>query len=197
MLKLPESTEMNRPLPKKAIFDRFKPSPAVRQRFDTEIRRLSIVNEVSTTTVNIAAGESVEAFYVVLVCLREAKCDIKNLSLLSKLIAQNMLFLLECNNTAQLSVYRTGRVIQSFWKPLDEWELRLTGLNLNMVWENVIAQIGDVEIADGRTLDQQIVADEESEKLRQKIERLEKQAQSEKQPIVLYYCILTKKACFV
>jgi len=182
MIGLPESTEMNRPLPKKTVFDRFKPGSADRQQFDAEIRRLAIVNEVSSLTTNIAAGEKVSAFYVVHISLRDAICDVKNLSLLSKLIPQNMLFVLEYDETARLAVYRAGRVIQSDWKPLKEWEVKLTGLNLDAVWENVIAQIGGVEIAEGRTLDEQLAADEEHEKLRQRIERLENQARSEKQP---------------
>jgi len=182
MLGLPESTDMNRPLPKKAIFDKFKPSSSDRQHFDSEIRRLAIVNEVSSSTTNIAKGENVGSFYVVLVSLRSAECDKKNLELLSKLIPQNFLFVLEYNSTARLAVYRTGRVIQSEWKPLNEWELKLTGLNLDTAWENVISQICGLEIAEGSTLDEQIIAAEERAKLLQRIERLEKQARNEKQP---------------
>jgi hypothetical protein len=182
MLGLPESTEMNRPMPKKAIFDRFKLSSSDRQRFDSEIRRLAIVNEVSPSTTNIIAGESTGSFYVVLVSLRSAECDKKSLVLLSKLIPQNMLFMLEYNDTASLAVYRADRVIQSEWKPLNEWEVKLTGLNLDTVWENVISQIGGLEIAEGSTLDEQIEVREERARLLQRIERLEKQARSEKQP---------------
>jgi hypothetical protein len=50
MLGLPKATELNHPLPKKAIFDKFKPSPTDRQRFDAEIRRLAIVHELSPAT---------------------------------------------------------------------------------------------------------------------------------------------------
>jgi len=182
MLGLPESTDMNRPLPKKTIFDKFKPASADRQRFDSEIRRLAIVNEISPSTTNIAAGEGIGSFYVVLVSLRSAECDNKNLKLLSKLIPQNMLFVLEYNDTACLAVYRADRVIKSEWKPLNKLEVRLTGLNLDTVWESVISQIGGLEIAEGSTLDEQIVANEERAMLLQRIERLEKQARSEKQP---------------
>jgi len=182
MLGLPKATEMNRPLPKKAIFDRFKPSPADRQRFDTEIRRLAIVHELSPATTNIAAGESVGAFYVVLVSLRGTEYDKRNLLLLAKLIDQNMLFVLEHEGMARLAACRAGKVVQSGSKPLDEWNIHLTGLNLEAVWENIITQIGDVEITEGKTLDQQLAADEERGKLLKKIERLEKQARSEKQP---------------
>jgi len=182
MLGLPESTDMNRLLPKKAIFDKFKPPSANRQRFDSEIRRLAIVNEVSPTTTNITAGESIGSFYVVLASLRGAECDKKNLVLLSKLIPQNMLFVLEYDDTARLAVYRAGMLLQSERKPLNEWEIKLTGLNLDSVWENVISLIGALEIAEGSTLDEQIIAAEERARLLQRIERLEKQARSEKQP---------------
>ena len=182
MLGLPKATEMSRPLPKKAIFDKFKPPPADRQRFDGEIRRLAIVHEVSPTTTNIAAGESVAAFYVVLVSLKSADCDKKNLLLLAKLIDQKMLFVLEHEGMARLAVCRAGKVIQSDSKQLDGWDIRLTGLNLEAVWENIITQTGGVEIAEGKTLDEQLAADEERGKLLKKIERLEKQARSEKQP---------------
>ena len=96
------------------------------------------------------------------------------------MIPQNMLFVLEHDNTAQLAVYRAGKVIQSEGKPLDEWALSLSGLNLDAVWDNIVAQIGCVKIAEDRTLDEQLVADEEREKLLRQIERLEKQARSEK-----------------
>jgi hypothetical protein len=182
MLGLPKTTEMSRQLPKNAVFDRFKPSTADRQRFDTDIRRLAIAHEVSAATVNIAAGESVTAFYVVLVSLRSAECDKKNLALLSKLIDQNMLFVLEYDGKARLAAYRADRVVQSDWKPLDEWTLNLTGLNLDSVWENIIAQIGGITIAEGNTLDEQIIIDEERRKLLRRIEQLEKQARRERQP---------------
>jgi len=182
MLSLPKATEINRPLPKKAIFDKFKPNPADRQRFDAEIRRLAIVHELSPTTTNLAAGENVSAFYVVLVSLRDAECDKKNLLLLRKLIPQNMLFVLEHDGKARLAVCRAGKVVQSNWRPVDAWNMRLTGLNLEAVWENLIVQTGEIEIAEGKTLDEQLTADEERKKLLKKIEQLERQARSEKQP---------------
>lgn len=182
MLGLPHSTEMNRQLPKKAIFDKFKPKAADRRRFDSEIQRLALVHEVSPATANIAPGENVAAFYVVLATLREAVCNTGNLVLLARLIPQNMLFILEHERKAQLAVFRAGRVVQSDWKPRDEWSITLTGLNLDAVWDNIIAQIGGVEVAEGRTLDEQLAVDAEQDKLRRRIERLEKQAWSEKQP---------------
>jgi hypothetical protein len=182
MLGLPKATEMSRLLPKKAIFDKFKPGAADRQRFDTDIKRLAIVGEVSVATSNIAAGGTVKSFYVVLVNLRGAEYDKKNLVMLSKLIEQNMLFVLEHDGAARLAVFRAGKALESGEKPLDEWRISLAGLNLDSVWENIIVQIGGVMIAEGNTLDEQIVADEQRAKTLRRIEQIEKQARTERQP---------------
>jgi hypothetical protein len=182
MLGLPKATEMNRPLPKKAIFEKFKPSTADRQRFDADIKRLAIIGEVSPATSNIAAGETVKSFYVVHVSLRGDDCAEKNLAMLSKLIKQNMLFVLEHDGSARLAVFRAGKVLESDARPLDDWKISLDGLSLDSVWENIIVLIGNVTITDGNTLDEQIAADEQRNKILRRIEQLEKQARAEKQP---------------
>ena len=95
MFGLPKSTEINKQLPKKAIFEKFKPSFADRKLFDEQINRLSIVAEISPQTVSIAADEEVAAIYIILVLMKTVECDKKNIILLSKLINQNMLIALQ------------------------------------------------------------------------------------------------------
>lgn len=56
MFGLPRSTEIKKPLPKKAIFDRFKPRPDERKLFDEQINRLVIVAEISPQTLAVAAS---------------------------------------------------------------------------------------------------------------------------------------------
>lgn len=45
-----------------------------------------------------------------------------------------------------------------------------------------MVDIGEVSIADGNTLDEQIAADERQQKIEKEIAKLEKQARAEKQP---------------
>jgi len=182
MLGLPKATELAKALPKKAIFDRFKPSPTDRKLFDEQINRLSIVAEISPQTVAIKASEKVSAVYIILVTLKAVECDNKNIALLSKLIDQRMLFVLQYGDSARLAIYRAEKVLVSESKPLDEWKLNLSGLNLGAVWDNAIAQIGGIDLTGGKDLDATIAENDRQERLKKQIVMLEKKAMSERQP---------------
>lgn len=182
MFGLPRSTEIKKPLPKKAIFDRFKPKPDERKLFDEQINRLVIAAEISQQTLAVAASPDVSAIYLILVSLKTPECDKKNIALLSKLIDQRMLFVLQYEDTARLAVYRAERVLVSESKPIDEWKLNLCGLDLGGIWENIIAEIGGIDLTEGKSLDETIVANERRDKLKKQIAALEKKAMNEKQP---------------
>lgn len=182
MLGLPKATDLAKALPKKAIFDRFKPSPTDRKLFDEQINRMSIVHEISPQTVAIKESADVSAVYVVLVALKSVECDKKNIALLSKLIDQRMLFVLQSGDTARLAVYRAEKVLMSESKPLADWKLFLSGLDLEAVWENIIAQIGGIDLTAGKDLDTTIAENERQEKLQKQITALEKKAMTERQP---------------
>jgi hypothetical protein len=182
MLGLPKSTEISKQLPKKAIFDRFKPPPAARKLFDEQINRMSIVAEISPQTVAIKASADVLAVYVVLVTLKTPDCDKKNIALLSKLIDQRMLFVLQSGENARLAVYRADKVLMSETKPLADWKLNLSGLDLKAVWENIIATVGGIDLSAGKDLDAAIEVNDRCDKLQKQIAALEKKTMSERQP---------------
>lgn len=181
MLGLPKATELKKQLPKNAIYARFSLNTAAKDRFDADISRIAIVNELSPSTTTIIKGESVSSFYVILVSLKQEKFDEKNIVLITRLINQNMLFVLEFEGKAKLAMYHT-KLLQTDWKPTDLLSVQLKGLNFDAVWENIIVQIGDIEIAQGKTLDEQIQNDDKRMKLQKQIDTLEKQARAEKQP---------------
>ena len=179
MLGLPKSTELNKLLPKKAIYAKFQMNPAARERFDADISRISIVGEISAKTVGIAPGAGVASIFVLLVSLKRRDFQANTIAQISKLIDQNMLLILEHDGRRKLAIYHT-KLIQTDWMP--DCTVTLKGLDLDAVWENLIVQVGGIQIQQGNTLDQQIAADEQRAKLEKEIARLEKLARAEKQP---------------
>lgn len=181
MLGLPKSTELNKQLPKKAIYAKFQMSPAAKAKFDADISRINIVGEVSPNTTGIAQGQTVSSIFVLQVVLKQKNFQQNTIAQISKLIDQNMLLILDCGTERKLAIYHT-KLIQTDWVPADVCTIELKGLDLDSVWENFITQVGGIAIQEGKTLDEQIAADEQQAKLQKEIARLEKLARAEKQP---------------
>ena len=181
MLGLPKSTELNKPLPKTAIYTKFQMNAAEKAKIDADISRIVIVNEVSAAKLNLAPGESVQTFFVLQVPLKRREFSEKTLITLSRLIPQNMVLLLEYDGQAKMALYHT-RLLQTPWCDPADLTLTIKGLTMDAVWENVIVQVGNIRMQTGNPLDQQIAIDEQRAKLEKEIARLEKLAWAEKQP---------------
>ena len=181
MIGLPKTTELSKQLPKKAIYLKFNMTPAAKEKFDEEISRIMIVSEISPSRINIAAGKEISSIYVLLVSLKQKKYNEATVAQLFKLIDQNMVLLLEYEDEQRLAIHHT-KLIQSDWKPAEEWTLDLKGLNLDDVWDNIVTQIGSIDIEKGNSLEEQIAVDEQRAKILKEIVRLEAQARKEKQP---------------
>lgn len=181
MLGLPKSTELSKQLPKKAIYLKFNMNTAAKDKFDADISRITIVNEISPATTTIAAGENISAIYVLLVSLKHKNYNEATIAQINKLINQNMILLLECGSECRIAVYHT-KLIQSEWMPTDDSKLSLKGLNLDDVWNNLVVQIGKIEVEREHSLEEQIAHDEKKSQILKEIERLDALARKEKQP---------------
>lgn len=181
MLGLPKNTELNKQLPKKAIYAKFQMNTAAKDKIDSDIARISIVNEVSPARISIAPGETVKGFYVLWVALKKRDFDEKNIITVSKLIPQNILMILEHDGQARLAVYHS-KLMLTDWQQTESLSIEIKGLDLDSVWENIIIQIGQIQLSDGNTLDEQIADDARRQKIEKEIAKLEKQARAEKQP---------------
>lgn len=181
MLGLPKATEMSKQLPKKVVYAKFQLNTAAKEKIDTDISRITIVNEITPNRVNIPAGDEIKSFFVLLVTLKRKDFDDKIIATLSKLISQNILFVLEHNGESKLAVYRL-KVMQTGWKPTEEQRVELQGLNLDKVWENIIRSLESGVWNEELSIDENIELHEKQAKLKKEIAQLEKQARAEKQP---------------
>ena len=179
MLGLPKSTELSQPLPKARIFAKFDLRSSQKDRFDEDISRMAIVNVISPRTIPaLPAGETRESIYVVEVILKNQDYDPRSIQLLCKLIPQSILFVLRYEAKTQLAIFHT-KLMTSPWGL--EPEVVLSGLDIDAVWENLVKMVGDVEVEEGNTLEEQIHSDEARAKLLKRIEELEAKSRTEKQ----------------
>lgn len=181
MLGLPKSTEMSKQLPKKAVYSKFHLNTAAKEKIDADISKITIVNEVTPDKIHVPAGEQVSGIFVLHVMLKRGEFDVKTIETLSKLIPQNILFVLEYERKSKLAIYHIN-LLQTDWQPTDQCHVELRGLSFDKIWENLICDIGGLSLKAGNTLDEQILAEAQKQNLVKEIARLEKQARTERQP---------------
>lgn len=182
MLGLPQSTEVNRTMPKAQLYKKFELKQAQRDAFDADVARMEIVNFIAPQSLPaIAEGTEVKAVFVVDVELKRHDYDTKNIILISKLIPHRIIFALRHEDKVQLAVYHT-KLFTGPWQSIQASNLTLSGLNLDVVWQNIVAFVGGLEVADGNSLTEQICVDDERARLVHQIESLERLMRSTAQP---------------
>lgn len=183
MLGLPASTEIHKLITRKRVYEHFGADMSAerRKRFEADIARMVLTNEVSPVSINLPAGEQVQSFFVLQVTLKEKEFDAQNIALLARLFGQRLVMMLEYEGRQRLALWQ-GRLYMTEWADAGAWTLPLTGLNLDQAWEHIVAQIAGIDREPGRALDEQLAQAAQREKLQKEIARLEKQARAERQP---------------
>lgn len=182
MYGLPQRTEINKPLHKTKVFEKFDLTASQRDSFDADISRMFITHVVAESTIpTIKAGKEIADFYVIEVSLKRREYAPKNIELLAKFIPRKILFVLHFEEQAQFAIHHT-KLICSEWQQRNTLNVPLAGLNLDAVWENIVATIGSITVQEGNNVAEQITIDDARTKLIKQIEILEKKVRTEKQP---------------
>lgn len=187
MYGLPQTTEVRKQLPKKAIYAKFDMSASQRESFDADVSTLYIIGIVSPRTMPaIAEGADVKEIYVLALQMKRKEYDAKNITLLTRLIPQRMVFALQCEEEVQFAIYHT-KLICSEWmsRDADSFPIGEVGrglLNLDTVWENLVRGIGGILPEENFSLTEQIFFSDLREKTLKQIATLERKMASEKQP---------------
>jgi hypothetical protein len=181
MYNLPHTTAINQPLTKKAVYEKFNLKTAERERFDADISRMVIIHRIDSETIPaVQSGMEVKCIWVLVVLLKHQNYNPKNIEMLFKLIPQRMILALQYGNETQLATF-DGMMVTSSWQKTEEHQLKLKGIDLDSVWNNLVAQVANVVVEEGRTVREQLEDNARHDALQKKIETLEKKARAERQ----------------
>ena len=194
MLGFPQTTEFNKRIPKQKFYENIDISPALKRVFVEQIKLIHWRNKLAESTLNIAPGQAVTEIEVIEIKLTQPQLDEAVLRQIDKEIPYHILFVLSYGNKVQAwtgykeaaesgkKAFKVNKYYHTEWMLEDELILDIEGLNMDAVWDNFIIQVGGVELEQGNDLAEQIELDDRKVQLAKDIEKLEKQARSEKQP---------------
>ena len=182
MLGLPVSTNIRKTIAKTFVLDTFSAMTPKRQKiFNTELSRITIVNEVSNDTMNIATGENVQSFSVLHITMRCRDYDKTNTVYLARWLQQRTLFVLEYEGMQQLAIW-DNRLITMDWTEPEKLHVELIGSNLDSIWENIVEKAVNEKRAQGWIPEEELVLQRKRKRLENEIAKFEKLLETEIQP---------------
>lgn len=150
MLGLPQTTEVKKIIPKRALYSKFAMNTAEQKEFDAAIRQMTIVNEISLRTIP-ALQEQEKAVFVLAVQLKQEGCAERLLQKLCRLIDQRLLLALCYEDKLQLALYFANRILLNEFMPVAEQKVNLQGTSLNDIWEHLALQVAKLTPRAGLT----------------------------------------------
>lgn len=191
----PASTEFGLRMPKQKFYEKLELSATLKRAFVEQIKLIRWTHKLAATTMNTAPGQNVQEIEVIRLWLTEPELDEEVLRVIDKNIPYHILFLLEYEGQVQAWIgwkelmngklaSKPGQSWHTEWMPEKELPLRIDGLDLDAVYENFIRQIAGKALSapQAEPLKQSIERSAQKEKLRKKIDALEKKMLKERQP---------------
>ena len=185
MFGFSKQTEVHKILPKEAFYKRLTLSSDLKEKFVTDVKRITISNSLTAATLNLEAGTEISEILVLTIDLKKQQFDGRIVENIARQNPHKLLFLLRFEDKAQLAVYY-AKLYTTVWLPYDEITLKVKGFTLDAVWQDFLEQIalqdGLTENKPNEDIDTKLQRQEMILKLKKEIEKLEKRTQSEVQP---------------
>ena len=181
MLGLPRSTEVNRRVAKEKLYANGSMSASIRDMIKDQIEAIIWRNKLADSTLGVAAGEEEKEIQVFEVALRQKALDRRIVQAIAKAIPYKILFVATFDGEAQAWMEVSGTFYSTEWFPLEGFTLKIEGLNLDAVYENLARQIAGGRLDMEDDLATAVDRDQRRQRLERDIALLEKKVLREMQ----------------
>ncbi|MBI9050016.1 MAG: DUF4391 domain-containing protein [Anaerolineaceae bacterium] len=185
MILFPGGSTVGRTLPKEAFYKHLSVKPNLKEKFITDIRRITVENSLTENTLHLKPGTEVIEILVLGIDLKKQPVDERIFEYIARQNKHHILFWLRFEGQGQLALY-LNKFYKTSWQPLEALQLETKGFTLDEVWNGYVEQIALHEEPEHSIKEVPVTyrlrRQEEISKLNRRIEQLEKAARSEKQP---------------
>ncbi len=185
MIPFPSVTAVGRILPKEAFYKRLTLNAEQKEKFVTDVKRITLANSLTAATLNLKPGTEISEILVLIIDLKKQEFDGRIIENIARQNKHQLVFLLRYEGSAKLAVYYR-KLYTTEWAPLDDLKLAATGFTLDDVWNGFLEQIAftkDIVHSDsGENINERLARQDAILKLQKEIDKQEKLARSEKQP---------------
>lgn len=185
MIDFPASTIVQRRLPKEAFYKRLPLTAALKQKFVSDVDRITVENSLTKGNLNLAKDSEINEILLLSIILKKQDFDGKIVEAIARQNPHKLIFMLVYDDERQLAVYHS-KLYRTKWMKENNLSLTLAGNTLDEIWDDLVRQIAISSEAvlqrQDRTIDEQLKDQDEVDRLNKLIKKTEAAAWKEQQP---------------
>ena len=185
MIDFPASTIVRRRLPKEAFYKHLPLSVALKQKFVSDVDRITVENSLTKGNLNLEKDSEIREIMLLSISLKKQDFDGKIVEAIARQNPHKLIFLLVYDAERQLAVYHS-KLYRTKWMKENNLSLTLAGNTLDEIWDDLVRQIAVSSEAvlkqEGQTIDEQLKTQDEINRLNKLITKTETAAWKEQQP---------------
>lgn len=198
MYNLPQSTIVNRVIPKKTFVNQLGANTRMKDHFTNDVVRVEWLAKLAPSTLNVADGKEVHEITIFLVPIKDENCPDDIFSFIDSMIPRHTLFILRWGDMTCLHLnykewmesstntdktFRIAKTYRSQWKKDTEISLSIEGLTMDAIYEVLVRQVaGERIIIQSESLREDVEKSTQREMLLKEIEILKRKEAKERQP---------------
>lgn len=198
MYNLPQSTIVNRVIPKKTFVNQWGANTRMKDHFTNDVVRVEWLAKLAPSTINVADGKEVHEITIFLVPIKDENCPDDIFSFIDSMIPRHTLFILRWGDMTCLHLnykewmesstntdktFRIAKTYRSQWIKDTEISLSIEGLTMDAIYEALVRQVaGERIIIQSESLREDVEKSTQREMLLKEIEIVKRKINNEKQP---------------
>lgn len=198
MYNLPQSTLVNKVIPKKTFVNQLGANTRMKDHFTNDVVRVEWLAKLAPSTINVADGKEVHEITIFLVPVKDENCPDDLFSFIDSMIPRHTLFILRwgdrtCfhlnykewmeSSTNTDKAFRIAKTYRSEWVKDTEISFSIEGLTMDAIYETLVRQVaGKHIITQSENLREDVEKSTQREVLLKEIETLKRKEAKERQP---------------
>ena len=198
MYNLPQSTIVNRVIPKRTFVNQLGANTRMKDHFTNDVIRVEWLAKLAPSTINVADGKEVHEITIFLVPIKDENCPDDIFSFIDGMIPRHTLFILRWGDMTCLHLnykewmesstntdktFRIAKTYRSQWIKDTEISLSIEGLTMDAIYEALVRQVaGERIIIQSESLREDVEKSTQREMLLKEIEIVKRKINNEKQP---------------
>ncbi len=156
LLHYPQSTIVNRVVPKTMFYKFMEVNPRMKSRFVNDVVNITWLYKLSAGTLNVTDTEEMKEIEVFVVALKQPDCPTDLFTFIDINMPHHIVFVLVHDNSAMLLInykdwtddthtkFRIRQAFASPWMPMADLELTVQGQSLPRIYDNFVAQVSGI-----------------------------------------------------